>query len=744
MKKAESEGRYDDYGKLAYEKERLQGKTSSFEQNIQAFANNPRFQSTNANGQQVFKVDQEYASLIKAQTEAMKRLTAEYETAIRKGDIDAARAISPQIEQQQDEFRKIVEQSNAPAANRGMSNAVHAIGLHQIAGAINEGFSRYVTSLDRSGIVSQYGSGDVLGGRVSEQRRQANLWGGVAQAGLGLGGTVLGFLLGGPGGAMVGGALGSAGGSAISNLLQKDVNKAATEAAYAGLWNQRSAGAMELAALQGAPNRVREAFDVAARAAEQFGFSAEEGMEAMKQAAQQGLDGSIAHQIFQYERSTGADRGTMTSLATMSARFGGGDALGVGYAGLQASGMRPGQYNEYLRAMQRVMEDGISKGFIRSSDQVARNLTMLAQLTNNSPFWQGEQGARRLMDMNAGLEQATALQSTSDIIAFRAARTIAERRNGQQPVSYIEAQKILEQGLTPELFKEYMSLTHAAEGGSREGIIERMRQTFGLNYTTADQLFNAWDGNNLIMSDEQLQAILDRQNIIPQSDSKELRAAIETQSIANWWTRTGQTYWDRSLGHLREELVKAIREYNRETGSNIPLPLSLNGQAGERIPYAIPMTASDVIDTNRDELAALMRGENIEIPSAEEIRRRTQVIIDEDRYLADMERILIQSRRQGQRGGIAFFTGDGNPFTQNEDERAYNRLLAYGSREETRDVFFEVLSILESFDEEQRRRANEYGATNAAIPNVMTDTTGQQLLAAIRELADRFNVTINF
>jgi hypothetical protein len=209
------------------------------------------------------------------------------------------------------------------------------------------------------------------------------------------------------------------------------------------------------------------------------------------------------------------------------------------------------------------MEDGISKGFVRSSDQVARNLTMLSQMTGNSPLWQGEQGARRLMDMNSGLEAATGLQSASDIIAFRAARNLAG-----DGASYVDAQKILEQGLTPALFKEYMNLSSKAEGrDNREGMVERMRQTFNLNYNTADQLYKAWKDNKAL-SDEQLQAILNRQGGVPEASNTELHAAIMTQSTVYWWTQQGRIWFDTKLNDLRDEMTKAREAFQRLAGIN--------------------------------------------------------------------------------------------------------------------------------------------------------------------------------
>jgi len=305
MKKAETEKRWDDYGKLAFEKERLQGHATGFENDIKKFSNIPKFQGVGANGQPVFKVDQEYASLIKAQTDEMKKLTAMYEQAIQKGDIDAARGVGSQIEKQQSDFHKMVEQAGSPVGGRGIKEAVQAIGTERLVNALNEGFSRWAGSLDRSGIVSQYGSGDIMGARVSEMRRQADLGGGIAQTGLGILGTVVGGIIGGPGGALLGGTIGAGAGQALNTGLHIGVNKESTNVAYAELWQSKAGDAMNLAALKGSPNNVREAFNTAANAAAAFGYSAEEGMEAMKEAARQGLDGAGVRQILQYERSTG-------------------------------------------------------------------------------------------------------------------------------------------------------------------------------------------------------------------------------------------------------------------------------------------------------------------------------------------------------------------------------------------------------------------------------------------------------
>jgi len=259
----------------------------------------------------------------------------------------------------------------------------------------------------------------------------------------------------------------------------------------------------------------------------------------------------------------------------MVARYKTGNILQMGWAGLQASGMGKGQYNEYLRAMQRVMEDAISKGFIKSADEVAKSFTYLSQLTNNSPLWQGENGARRLMDMNAGLENATGLKSTSDIIAYRAARNLTGGG------SYINAMMKLEEGLSPELFNEYMKLTKSAEGGSKEGIIERMRQTFGLKYKSAYELYEGWDPS---MTSASVKALVDRYNTPPpKASSPELEWAQLTAQTANIHVQTGQLKFDELIPKLREERDKAKEELVYATQGGYKLPTDTSKMTPDEI-----------------------------------------------------------------------------------------------------------------------------------------------------------------
>jgi hypothetical protein len=620
MDKAKKAERWEDYDKLQMQRDSLSAGAAGFKKDAQSLFSDPRYHTQTASGGvSGIKMDKEQAAIFEGLTDSIKKLTAKYDEQIGRNELKEAGETLGQLQQKYKEYNKEVAAATAPTGMQVAQNAVKAVGIGQIANAINDGFARWISTLDRSGIVNQYGSGDILGGRIAEERRQADLWGGAAQSGLGIAGTAFGATPWGlaTGGPLVWGTVGAGLGKLTDSLLHIEPNKDATEAAYAGLWQNRSGEAMELAAVMGSANDVREAFKTAADSAAKFGYSAEEGMDALKQTAQQGLSGgdavAVTERAFDFERRTGADRGTLLGISSMSARYGAGDALGAGWAGLQASGMKAGQYNEYLRAMQRVMEDGISKGFVRSSDQVVSSLTMLAQMTGKNPLWQGENGARRLMEMNAGLEGATGLASASDILAFRGAQNVLENdRDGKlwnsianvdgkegadikRSGSYIDAMILMERGLNSDTFGEIMKLNSHAEGGDRSAVIERMRQQFSLNYTNSAMLYDQWDRQTehgtREMPKENAQALVNAYGKEPPSaNSPELEAAKKIEEIKNILTATGQEYWDKQMKELPGEFAKAMQEYNAAktvAGTPTKTNAGIVSNAAEQLKYQV-------------------------------------------------------------------------------------------------------------------------------------------------------------
>jgi hypothetical protein len=775
MKKAQKEGRYVDASNIKYERDRLRGKTSAFERDTQALANDPRFQTQTTTGGTVLKIDPEYADAIKSQTEAIKRLTDEYQGAIRNGNVGKIRELTPQIEKQQGELHKTVKdiintdgdfpkkippdnyapddrtKPRAPLLSdngdwrelKGLSGAItqeHDAGdwgqvarlgntkdtlqgimgqydrdskleanlkadpefssqlkeirdalkgtiaaindaaangdyekadqltgqakqlqgishktveaamappqsqadkgalssflnvqtAQQIVGAVTNGINTYVAHLDRSGIVNAMGSGDPMGAQIEEMHRSAkekgNLWESVGRIGGGILGGVAGTFIGGPvvgtaAGAAIGSTLLGAGGSLIGTLGdEKKANEMATSEAYAKLWERQAPDAMNLTATLGKyggtreenTGSIRRTWENAANTATEYGFSPEEGVEQVKQAASQGLSErqalDAARDVFAFERGTGADRGVLSEFRNRTERFGIADGLNTAWQGNQASGMDQGQFNEFLRSMQKTFEDGISKGFIRGADEIAGNFAFLSDLNGGSELWKGDLGANRLSQMNAGLETTTGLSSASDILSFRGAQNLLKQWDAEgtpegaaestadknwkaigdldpkkegnelrRGYDYIDAMAILERGLTPELFHSQMQMIEGVEGpGNRTGAVEQMKNIYGLNYTGSAALYQTYQdkvaefggdkeaADTYFKGDEWGKTLEDFKANPDYNSSSELSMFRDVEEIKKYTVQIGQWHLDKKLPEIAEALKTAWKDANEK------------------------------------------------------------------------------------------------------------------------------------------------------------------------------------
>ena len=168
------------------------------------------------------------------------------------------------------------------------------------------------------------------------------------------------------------------------------------------------------------------------------GLSTEDFIAAMKETGKYGnlteaqaLD--MTHEQARWSRFTGAELSVIQKYGGTAYRYAGEkDGASTAYAGMLAQNMGKGQYSEYLNSMSRIMEEGISKGFIRSSKEVAGNMAMLYKLSGNSALWQGEQGAQRLSQMNNALASATNLENVEHFIDFGVAKQIIESMDKDQ------------------------------------------------------------------------------------------------------------------------------------------------------------------------------------------------------------------------------------------------------------------------------------------------------------------------
>lgn len=223
---------------------------------------------------------------------------------------------------------------------------------------------------------------------------------------------------------------------------------------------------------------------------------------ATKQARFGGTQSGVMQQardIATWANATGTDAGVIQNFLGTARRYGDdSDVIGYASQARQASGMTKAQNEEFISSLQTVIEDGIANGYIKSVEDVSQTFVMFSRLSNNDPLWQGEQAAKRISQMNAGVSSATALRSVSDVIVANAASDILsgkniEQRNelldGRATDTYIDQMLLMEQGNNPQMFASIAQSVKAMEGNNIAAQIERYKDIFKLNYSEAVDVY---------------------------------------------------------------------------------------------------------------------------------------------------------------------------------------------------------------------------------------------------------------
>lgn len=305
------------------------------------------------------------------------------------------------------------------------------------------------------------------------------------------------------------------------------------------------------------------------------GLSTNDFLQIMTQAASYGVNGDVASQMTRqaglWTQATGADTNALMKLQGTAERYGlGVDSVSTAYGGLRASGMQKGQFNEFLQGLQTVIEDGISNGYITSTEDVTRNLTMFARLSDNNPLWQGQNGARMFSQMNNNLAQATSLSDTNSALVFSALH-----KGG----SYVDTMEAIEKGLNDkDAFGKIFSTFMQSEGGNYEGIIERLRATYGLNYTQAKQVFAM--GNKLGSSGYK-QADFERDikanGITPNAETEQTFWKNYENDIQLSLNKIGKGSWEENLAELKDTVNKYMNKKNNVEASETEKNERANG-----------------------------------------------------------------------------------------------------------------------------------------------------------------------
>ncbi len=279
------------------------------------------------------------------------------------------------------------------------------------------------------------------------------------------------------------------------------------------------------------------------------GLDTDEILAQMQNAAIYGLSEKASFNLVansaKWVQETGADMNALMKLQGTASRYGlGENVIQNAYGGLIASGMGRGQFSEFLQGLQSVIEDGISNGYITSTEDVTRNLTMYARLSDNNPLWQGQNGARMFTQMNNNLSQATGLSDTNSALVFSALH-----KGG----SYVDTMEAIEKGLNDkDAFGKIFSTFMQSEDGNYEGVVERLRAAYGLNYTQAKQVFAM--GNKLGSSgytQADFERDIKKSGINPNAETEQTIWKDVENDLKNSMQLIGMGRWDRNLEELK-------------------------------------------------------------------------------------------------------------------------------------------------------------------------------------------------
>ena len=333
------------------------------------------------------------------------------------------------------------------------------------------------------------------------------------------------------------------------------------------------------------------------------GYSTNEGVEVKNQLAQYGYKSENAeidaNSILKWQRATGAGRNELLDFVGYTARYGGSqsatNSLGVAYGGLAASGMEKGQLAEFLRGIQSAMEEGVSKGFSISAEEISRNMSFFSKLTGNNAMWSGENAARKISGINSSIENSTNLDSVAAVMNYQVASSligntqkgfddyvgtfdVGKNKKGLSlytgtPLDVFMA---MEKGMKPETAGATMSalqkqfgLTFGADGtigGDVLSAATMLSQMWGLNNTGSVQMLKTWGLNSKITDSDIKSITSDPVNLTKETQAQKLIENIKTdvQKIAS----TGITTAENILKEIQAKNGKKVAENNKKRNPN--------------------------------------------------------------------------------------------------------------------------------------------------------------------------------
>ncbi|MCL2174479.1 MAG: hypothetical protein FWB73_00390 [Treponema sp.] len=645
-----------------------------------------------------------------------------------------------------------VKQQN-PQAQQNMANAIMQNGAFiMFQSALSQLSQSIVKTAEafHSAKVQKL-SGDYMGAHISETRAKGELAGDVVGTGLS---AILGVVFKSP-------QLAAAAMSVLNPLLKHafgyDARQAEITAAgsqqyknvlpHIDTLNQLFGGAVDRKSAEENNRYGLSMYSKASEAASGTGLSTQDFIDAMKEAGKFGnITETQARNMAQtqalWSRFTGTDLSAIQKYAGTAYRYGGEtNATSTAYGGLMASNMGKGQFSEFLTSMGRIMEEGIAKGFVRSSEEIAGNMTMLYKLSGGSKLWQGEQGAQRLSQMNSAIANATNLQSVEDVISFSVAREILgiddpeteenEREKkfiaaGKDPKlytgTYVDEQLLLEHGVSANLLKGQFEAINKLEGNNTAGIIERFKTMFGLNYHGATEVWSMYK-NSMVKNEDGTTSFNFNAKQFEEDIkrfTKDPRMQSDSQLLQDSLNRINVTL--ASIGSM--EFAKELKVLEKTQSDVAAILAHLKGEKD----YSLP-NLDEISLTDYEKLPESVREDAKALKDAIAMTRGSP-----------QDRLMFVGRNTGRHQSRGYFDLDNEG-----DKEAHDRLI--GLRDsfdnpEKQKSFIDVLNYLKELTPEQRALANDRDAINKGI-EMTPDTEVHRLLQNIIDTFREMKIVVN-
>ncbi len=433
-------------------------------------------------------------------TRVITTLTDQLKESTEKGQSKESFNLSAALNNAEQEKRQLeAEKKRIETADKSDSSVMDMIKKYGVSRYLTQGLS-YANQIAGIGFNHRIAmaNGDYLGADVAAVESGAGIAQGIGGsllgAGLMLGATPVGWGLMAAGGiAEIGGAIAKYwAGDARADIAEGEAYRktlAGTNAlnkrfSDGGTWLENS-------------NKTDAILREATSAANGTGLSTEEFLSLATRQSKFGgtLSDAMAQarDVAMWAQATGTDAGVIQNFLGTARRYGdNSDVLGYASQARQAAGLTKAQNEEFLQSLQSVIEDGIANGYVKSAEDVSKTFVMFSRLSNNNPLWQGEQGAKRLAQMNSGIASATALQSVSDVIVAGAARDVLSVAGNREKYlgkrasgTYIDEMLLMEQGDNPAMFGAIAKSVKDLEGDNFAARVERFKDIFKLNYAGA-------------------------------------------------------------------------------------------------------------------------------------------------------------------------------------------------------------------------------------------------------------------